>query len=258
MNILEILKTKPLGTPLWSPAFGNVFLDKVDEDDQYPITIKYYNRTLNEWERDGLSCEGKFDDFDGAECILFPSKQMRNWEKFASFCGAEEEITPKFKDGDIVVVEDDYEKSIDIFKSFGGNGNKIRVYLSFTPKANQFTFGPITYKLGLSTVRAAKGKEEKQLLSKLSKIGKNWNPDTKKVEDLPKPCQFHPFDKVLVRDTPTDNWMPAFFSYVMNGRTDITYMTLSGEDYYECIPYAGNEHLLGTADSPSNGKEAIL
>ena len=55
--------------------------------------------------------------------------------------------------------------------------------------------------------------------------------------------QFKPFDKVLVRMTANDTWCCDFFSH-MNGDT---YVCIC-DAFTFCIPYEGNEHLVGTTD----------
>lgn len=59
--------------------------------------------------------------------------------------------------------------------------------------------------------------------------------------------QFKPFDKVLVRDcSKEDDWQISFFSHIRND----WFITNNGHMYKECIPYKGNEHLLGTTNNP--------
>lgn len=58
-----------------------------------------------------------------------------------------------------------------------------------------------------------------------------------------------PFDKVLVRDGNDDVWVNAFFGFC----DPVTYKTCifvtGNENWCQCIPYDGNEHLLGTTDN---------
>lgn len=55
--------------------------------------------------------------------------------------------------------------------------------------------------------------------------------------------EFKPFDKVLVRNTNT-NWFPSLFSC-----KELTgYRIVGGELCDYCIPYEGNEHLVGTTN----------
>lgn len=57
-----------------------------------------------------------------------------------------------------------------------------------------------------------------------------------------------PFDsKVLVRDTVKETWKPDFFGCLCDGDY-CPYMVVGGIRWKYCIPYEGNEHLLGTTD----------
>ena len=87
LNLAEILKDCPSGTKLYSPIYGDVELEKVIqveddflssiEDDIYPIKIKLNNNSLDNFTKDGRM----FVDYSG-ECMLFPSKDQRDWSKF--------------------------------------------------------------------------------------------------------------------------------------------------------------------------------
>lgn len=57
-----------------------------------------------------------------------------------------------------------------------------------------------------------------------------------------------PFDKVLVRDEDEDKWRADFFSHIDESR-DLPYVCMSNV-WGQCIPYEGNEHLLGTTNDP--------
>lgn len=96
INIAEILKDKPEGTKLYSPLFGNVYLLGVYNDGL--IKVKHH---------DGLSIfqnNGRYYNYSEAELLLFPSKEMQDWSKFA------------WKKGD-VLVSNDGDRHI-IFKGF--------------------------------------------------------------------------------------------------------------------------------------------
>ena len=56
--------------------------------------------------------------------------------------------------------------------------------------------------------------------------------------------EFEPFQKVLVRDFDENEWKIDFFSHM-----DRKYICLTSY-WSQCIPYEGNEHLLGTSKSP--------
>ena len=58
--------------------------------------------------------------------------------------------------------------------------------------------------------------------------------------------EFKPFDKVLVRDYDDREWCADFYSHFRDGR----YNCVSC-GWNQCIPYEGNEHLVGTTDKPT-------
>ena len=61
--------------------------------------------------------------------------------------------------------------------------------------------------------------------------------------------QFKPFDKVLVRNEDTSAWTCAIFSHHINNTVSFLYAANSFL-WKQCIPYEGNEHLVGTTDKP--------
>jgi len=60
--------------------------------------------------------------------------------------------------------------------------------------------------------------------------------------------KFEPFQKVLVRDNENQEWRANLFS---NESTHIKAYVCTGFTWKFCIPYEGNEHLLGTTDGPT-------
>lgn len=149
MNIAEILRMCPKGTKLYSPVFGEVELAKVDDDEDYPITCITKNGVYRIFTSDGMI----FCDYSDAECMLFPSKEQRDWSKF----GVSDQVTDQ---------------------------------------------------------------ESKH--------------------------QFKPFDKVLVRDIDENEWECSLFSHIDE---EDGYVCVS-QWWLQCIPYEGNEHLLGTTNKP--------
>ncbi len=81
LNLCEILKDCPKGTKLWSPVWGNVTLVGINGENPFPIDLE---------KKVGLSyaslrSNGKMYDAKEAECLLFPSKDQRDWSKFERF-----------------------------------------------------------------------------------------------------------------------------------------------------------------------------
>ena len=61
------------------------------------------------------------------------------------------------------------------------------------------------------------------------------------------------FDKVLVRDFDKSRWYgDLFLRYIEGGKTP--YECLTG-NFVQCVPYEGNEHLLGTTDKPEQSSQ---
>lgn len=61
--------------------------------------------------------------------------------------------------------------------------------------------------------------------------------------------EFKPFDKVLVRNSDDELWEINMFSSETLYGADVWYQCISSI-WGQCIHYEGNEHLLGTTDSP--------
>lgn len=71
-------------------------------------------------------------------------------------------------------------------------------------------------------------------------------------DNEPQEQQFMPFDKVLCRDYDDDVWKANLFSHKAYGLS-YPYYICGGGFYKQCIPYEGNENLLGTTDKPKEG-----
>lgn len=91
LNLVEILKDCPKGTKLYSPIFGDVELVKVYlHDDKFPIEVKLQSNAFDCFSKDGRI----FTEFNG-ECMLFPSKEQRDWSKFTAPWLKKERFDPK-------------------------------------------------------------------------------------------------------------------------------------------------------------------
>ena len=75
INIAEILRNKPHGVKLYSPIFGDCTYCYVREDTN-DICVKRPYNVMSFFNFEGLYNTA-------GECLLFPSKEMRNWSKFA-------------------------------------------------------------------------------------------------------------------------------------------------------------------------------
>ena len=76
LNLVEILKDCPKGTKLYSTNFGVVKFDEIGNNPNYPIVVSHIGG-FEKFTKDGrlyCICDG--------ECVLFPSKDQRDWSKF--------------------------------------------------------------------------------------------------------------------------------------------------------------------------------
>lgn len=81
IDLTKILEGCPEGTKLYSSIFGEVVFIRIDrENPSYPILIKVSFEP--KWRN--LTKQGKFYAAVG-ECIIFPSKEQRDWSKFERF-----------------------------------------------------------------------------------------------------------------------------------------------------------------------------
>lgn len=76
LNLVEILKDCPKGTKLYSPVFGEVEFESIN-DIIGPIIV-----TTNTGNAECFTADGKMYTYYNGECLLFPSKEQRDWSKF--------------------------------------------------------------------------------------------------------------------------------------------------------------------------------
>lgn len=236
MNIAEILKYCPKGTKLYSTIFGEVTLDEIDIHDIYPIVVRRFNYLKTSFDKEGHYLE----DYPGAECALFPSKEQRDWNEFRL----------PVKDGDIMMLKDGSRPFI--FKKYKKHcRGKGECFSDFYCGINKF--GELEIKSETNdpywtmdfTIPASE-EAKKELFDKMEEAGYKWNADTLKLEEAASKfkSKFKPFDKVLVRDGINEEWSINLFSYYDREDQEYPYVCISGR-YEYCIPYEGNEYLVG-------------
>ena len=102
LNLCITLKNCPKGTKFWSPIWGNVFLNEIKVSNCKPITL-----TAADHNYIALHSNGKMYNIEESECILFPSKNQRDWSKFKI---PVKRFNPKeFKPFDKVLIKPNYE-----------------------------------------------------------------------------------------------------------------------------------------------------
>lgn len=307
INIAEILRYCPKGTKLYSTVFGELKLQ--DVLDGGVIETSSLCGTIEHFFEEGFYSEN-------GECVLFPSKDMRDWSKFRLpikrgdimmdangecpfiatgefkqdispkyICGINslgnfqldyaeagwtsifyipasekakkelfdkmaeagykwnadtlelEKIEPKFKEGDVLI-----DKDNTLFLSTGVIiDDTIQVYCLFADG----TF--VNCGVSISSLKLASVTDRNKLFSAIVKGGYKYDKEQRRlVKQL-----FKSFDKVLVRDVDEQTWCANYFSHYKKD-PDYPYVCINGS-YRYCIPYEGNEHLLGTTDPYTEG-----
>jgi hypothetical protein len=222
INIVEILKDKPANTKLYSPLFSEVFFSHVSGG---YIAVEHHGRTSL------FLSSGRFYDYDGSEPLLFPSKEMRDWNKFA------------WQKGDILVNENNahiiFEKfTDDTYTTFIGRHYLNKNYKNYVP--GRYTC--VTQHFHIEESNAA----QIYIYNIEEKIGGKLDLKTLEIEK-PK-CEFKTFDKVLGRNEKDDVWEADLFSRYRE-ESQYPFRCIGFSRKY-CIPYEGNEHLLGTRNNP--------
>lgn len=231
INIAEILKDCPKGMKLYSPIYGKVELWNVNSNSVYSIM------TATSIDRAGsFTSEGRlYEKYPSAECLLFPSSEMRDWTKF-------------FKRGDVVWSKDNMYA---IFEGWANDDyTKFNTTINFYVADASYGKEEVCY---TDCFVKARDEERAVFIATAEKHYKGkYNPDTLRVEPVKPTCPFKPFGKVLVRDNDEQTWCANYFSHYKNA-PDYFYVCINGI-YHYCIPY--NEHtahLLGTTDPYTEG-----
>lgn len=239
INIADILRDCPAGTPLYSRTTGKLELQQVLAKgcDRYPIQAEviYEDEDLENDKFASFTDTGRWNYFlPNGECILFPSLEMQDWTKF-------------FRRGDVVVSE-----GLGVMAVFEGwdsedytgfrttveydNGNDIwgiKLYGQF----HTLDFCKATDEQCAQFFAAAE-----------AHYGGRFNSKTLEF-DIPKPKHsFKPFDRVLVRDRDDQVWIPNIL--VRFRDTESRQYECIDSCYIQCIHYEGNEHLYNTTDAP--------
>lgn len=231
INISKILKDKPQGTKLYDLLRNiDVGLDKVHTTDvgtyiECTSTNEVGSTLLFDYSK--LGTEESW--LEGLQ-ILLPSKDMPDWGKFA------------WKKGDLLINSCGFqcifkEWASDDYTKFNGCYSNSRDGYEDVTNAETAKFDKLDHNIAYGYIREIE-----------RKLGGILNLTTLEIEkqqvvELKSKVEIKPFDKVLVRNDKEDQWSANIFSYQVR---DNMYYCL-GENYWRyCIPYEGNEHLLGT------------
>ena len=95
-------------------------------------------------------------------------------------------------------------------------------------------------------------KEQRDLLfKKMKEAGFTWDVENKTLKKSPKHydiANFKPKQWVLCRDYGECEWALTMFSHLLNSGSASLFACINGATFHQCIPFEGNEKLLGTTD----------
>lgn len=93
IDLTKILKNCPKGWKFYTPVWGEVtFIEiKKNKDCLFPICICTTLNSCTNLTKDGRYLINR----TGTECILFPSKEQRDWSKFTAPWYKKEKFNPK-------------------------------------------------------------------------------------------------------------------------------------------------------------------
>ena len=288
INIAELLEDCPKGMELYSPLCGKCVFDRLNFG---TIICKKQNTQEITFTSKGYYMLPVSDD---CECMIFPSKDQRDWSKF---------VPPyKFKDGDIYYIKDVFGlEFVSIIKKC--ENNKLYTYVDIGISTKSFYCDAsegLCYCKDIIEHRPATEEEKAKLFQEIKDNGCRWSPETKTLEEFVKPkfkvgdkvlwnynteitrtitaveysakrgyvywivCKgcssgwwgeneltpipdkfdittLIPFEsRVLMRSSNAREWVATFYSHYNNN-----YFFGCGMMCQQCIPYEGNEHLLG-------------
>ena len=276
INIAELLKDCPKGMELYSPLCGKCAFDHINFG---TIICKTQNN-----QDITFTCNGYYmlPVSDDCECVIFPSKDQRDWSKFKK----------SFNDGDIVATTTG--NWIGITKG-GKKGVFIPIYCVIKSDGEFEAYFDREELWAFN--RLATEEEKQKLFDAIKANGYKWNTETKTLERFPmfkvgdriQWCGTHinhpirvvkslecdryrldnggyiklgyeyaykllkfdintlnPFDKVLVAHKKGE-WHIQFFEKY-SPTSKFPFICIGGSAYQRCVPYEENKHLMDTTN----------
>lgn len=224
VNVAEILRDyKENEIILYTTIFGNAFFKGITREG---VIVLESTNTVDVV----LDASGRMKEVQSGECIIFPSSEMRDWNKF-------------FKHGDVVVNQEN--GCMYVFDCWAkDNFTKMNI-IDYFDKPSEFGGKEVKPKyLTVKTKDYQKADEEQRgLFFESMDKSYTFDVDHGRITNVEKKApHFKTYDKVLVRNR-NQSWKIDLFSHYEQFGS-YHYRTLGG--YYEyCIPFDGNEHLVG-------------
>ena len=137
IDLTKILKDCPIGTEFWSDNYGKVQFLRISISLEHPIMVRLTNGSPASYTKEGW-CNIDFP----ANCLLWPSKDCRDWSKFSAPWYKKERFDPKtLQPFDKVIVRNcsNYIWNVDFYSckyanaeySYGCIGNAYRFCIPY-------------------------------------------------------------------------------------------------------------------------------
>ena len=102
IDLTKILKDCPKDWEFYHAGYGRVRFCGIDLKKKYPIRLSFSNGSFHNI---GITPKGTISKWHNGECLLFPSKDQRDWSKFTAPWYKKERFDPKtFQPFDKVIV----------------------------------------------------------------------------------------------------------------------------------------------------------
>lgn len=283
LNIAALLKNCPKDTKLYSPIFGNVWFQRV-RDTGYATMIDVTTSCNTEV---NFYSNGKWNKhYSDSEVMLFPSKTQRDWNKFQRpivegdvvvcephqiflvrewiddnsiecHIGYDFDTNERYEGYvmyDRIATEHESKRLFETIEKYGYHWNPETKTLEKVIQPKFKAGDKVVRKGDVSSPVSITGVGDEYYYSNTESsvavlpIVEQYNWEL--VPDKFDTTTLKPFDKVLVRRNEDKNWRCSFFSHMDEDLHAhcYKYVTIGGKSYPMCIPYEGNEHLLGKTD----------
>lgn len=174
INVAEKLKDCPKGTKLYSPLFGEMEFVRIDiENPKFPIIVRALE-TDTPYSNVNFTDEGKWLNVKPSECLLFPSKDNRDWNKFRI----------SVKRGDIMMIPNS-EHAFITTGEFTDNASVM--FICGVDEDNELCINPGNAGWTKGFYIPASEEAKKKLFDKMEAAGYRWNADTLELEKIESP-----------------------------------------------------------------------
>lgn len=228
INLAENLRDCPKGLRLYSPIYGDVMFTGIKKKGtvNHIIVRQFCKNYVNTFTEDG-----RILSIPDTECALFPSKELRDWSKF-------------WKNGDILIKDDTPDK---IYRFDGYLDKTYMNFIALSLKTDG-ECSTLTVK-GVAPFKLASEDDIMGFFAKLHEVpGEVIDVECVPNDREDEPRQhFKPYAKVVVRYDNWQYWVCGLFSHIS---PEGEYVCVNGIYYKQCLPYEGNEHLVGTTNNP--------